>query len=56
MLVLWIAVELDAVDTIGVAIVRSVTLLQFHHFLPLDLIVESDDGLAPCSDELGPIE
>lgn len=56
MLILWIAIELGAVDTIGVAIVRGIALFELQHFLTFDLIVEADDGLTASSDEFGAIE
>jgi hypothetical protein len=55
-LILRIAVKLGAVDAVGVAIVGSVTLLEFHHLLSFDLVVDTDDGLAAGSHEFGAVE
>jgi hypothetical protein len=45
-LVLQVAVELGAVDAVGVAVVGCVGLLQFQHLLAFDFVVDADYGVA----------
>lgn len=44
-LVLRVLVELAAINSVGMAIVRSIGLLQFYDFFPFDLIVDPDNRL-----------
>ena len=56
MLVLWISVELGTVDTIGVAIVRGVSLFKLHHLFSFHLVINSNDWLTARRHQLGPVE
>lgn len=56
MLVLRISVEFGAVDTVGVAIVGSVSFFQLHHLLSLHFVVESNDWLAASGHQFGAVE
>lgn len=56
MLVLRISVEFGAIDTVCVAIVRSVSLFQLYHLLSLHLIIKPNDWLTACSHQLGAVE
>jgi len=56
MLVLRISVEFGAIDTVGVAIVRSVSLFQLYHLLSLHFIIKPNDWLTACSHQLGAVE
>lgn len=54
-LILWIFVELGAVDSVGVAIVGSVRFLEFYHLLPLYLIIDAYNRLAASSHQFGAV-
>jgi hypothetical protein len=46
MLVIGIAVEFSAVNSVGVAIVRGVALFKFQLFFAFDFVVDTHDGFA----------
>ncbi len=54
-LILLISVEFGTVDSVSVTVIRSIWLLQLHHFLSLHLIVNTDYRLTSRSHKFSTI-